>query len=207
MASQPSQTMRGRTAKAAIGSALKAALPVVADRRRFSFASHGMTTAATTRMAIPRNVVLGSLYPRRLVTEKGQQRQPAQRAMFLQDGLPAFPRLHMCSGAKSRQHYYCREKFNCAIAFCRMRAARSSYQSYGEEVPALVVHPARIDVLSICLHDLCTECARPSQRSIRVGVRAERSLFCRRCMALAGLHSRVSSPQQAQWMILFGASS
>lgn len=66
--------------------------------------------------------------------------------------------------------------------FCRMRAARSSYQSYCEEVRTLVVHPARIDVLSICLHDLYTVCARASQRSIRVGLRAKRSLFCRRRM-------------------------
>src|ERR1700686_1817892 len=66
--------------------------------------------------------------------------------------------------------------------FCRMRAARSSYQSYCEEVRTLVVYPARIDVLSICLHDSYTECARASQRSIRVGRRAKRSLFCWRRM-------------------------
>src|SRR5579864_8586284 len=42
-------------------SALNAALPVAPDRRRFSLASHGMTAAAATRMAIPRNVGLGSL--------------------------------------------------------------------------------------------------------------------------------------------------
>ena len=52
--------------------------------------------------------------------------------------------------------------------FCRMRAARGSYQSYGEEVRTLVVHPARIDVLSICLHDLSAECAQASHKSIRV---------------------------------------
>ena len=66
--------------------------------------------------------------------------------------------------------------------FCRMRAARSSYQSYCEEVRTLVVHPARTDVLSICLHDSYTECARASQRSICVGRCAKRSLFCRRRM-------------------------
>lgn len=66
--------------------------------------------------------------------------------------------------------------------FCWMRAVRSRYQSYGEEVRTLVDHPARIDVLSICLHDAYTECARGSQKSIRVGLRAKRSLFCRRRM-------------------------
>ena len=66
--------------------------------------------------------------------------------------------------------------------FCRMRAARSSYQSYGEEVRTLVVFPAWIDVLSICLHALYTVCARASRRSIRVDLRAQRSLFCRRRM-------------------------
>src|ERR1700720_4364640 len=66
--------------------------------------------------------------------------------------------------------------------FRRMRAVRSSNQSYGEEVRTLVVHPARIDVLTLCLHDACTECARGSQKSIRVGCRAKRSLFCLRRM-------------------------
>jgi hypothetical protein len=58
--------------------------------------------------------------------------------------------------------------------FCWMRAVRSSYQSYGEEVRTLVVHPARIDVVSICLHDAYTECARGSQKSTRLGLRAKR---------------------------------
>ena len=66
--------------------------------------------------------------------------------------------------------------------FCRMRAARSSYQSYCEEVRTLIVHPTRIDVLSICLHDAYTECSRGSKKSIRVGRRAKRSLLCRRRM-------------------------
>ena len=69
--------------------------------------------------------------------------------------------------------------------FCRMRAACSSHQSYGEEVRTLVVHPARIDVLSVCLHDLYTVCARASQRSIRVDLRAKRSLFCRQAHGLS----------------------
>jgi hypothetical protein len=63
-----------------------------------------------------------------------------------------------------------------------MRAVRSSYQSYGEEVRTLVVPPARIDVVSIGLHDAYTECVRGSQKSIRVGLPAKRSLFCRRRM-------------------------
>jgi hypothetical protein len=63
-----------------------------------------------------------------------------------------------------------------------MRAVHSSYQSYGEEVRTLVDHPVRIDVLSICLHDAYTECARGSQKSIRLGLRGKRSLLCRRCM-------------------------
>src|SRR5258708_456450 len=66
--------------------------------------------------------------------------------------------------------------------FCRMRAAGSSYQSYGEEVRTLVVHAARIDVLSICLHDLYAECAQTFHESIRVDLPAKRSLFCRRRM-------------------------
>src|SRR5271169_4656977 len=95
MACRPSQMMSGTTAKAAIGSAhatrqialtaspanaiterqahnadsaasaLSAALPVDADRRRFSLASHGMIAAAAIRTAIPRSVGLGSLYPSR----------------------------------------------------------------------------------------------------------------------------------------------
>jgi hypothetical protein len=72
--------------------------------------------------------------------------------------------------------------------FCWVRAVRSSYQSYGEEVRTLVVHPARIDVLSICLHDAYTESARGSQKSIRVGLRAKRSLFCRRRMGSRWAH-------------------
>ena len=93
MASRPSQTISGRTTKAAIGSAhlmcqialiaspvkaiteryahsedsaasaLSAALLVSADSRRFSFASNGMNTAAAIRTAIPRSVGLGSVYP------------------------------------------------------------------------------------------------------------------------------------------------
>ena len=39
--------------------------------------------------------------------------------------------------------------------FCRMRAARRSNQSYVQEVRTPVIHPARTDVLSLCLHDLC----------------------------------------------------
>jgi len=88
MASQPSQTMSGRTAKAEMGSAhftcqialianpakamserqahsadcaasaLNVALPVAPDSRRFSLASHGMTAAATIKIAIPRTVGL-----------------------------------------------------------------------------------------------------------------------------------------------------
>src|SRR5579863_5065993 len=61
--------------------------------------------------------------------------------------------------------------------FHRMRAARSSDQSYGEEVCTLVVHPARVDVLAVCLHDLSTECAHACLKSIRVDLRAKRSLF------------------------------
>src|ERR1700694_1660519 len=83
IASRPSQRMSGTTTNAAIGSAhftcqivliaspakaiseryahsadcaasaLNAALPVAPDSRLFSFASHGMTAAATTKMAIP----------------------------------------------------------------------------------------------------------------------------------------------------------
>jgi len=63
-----------------------------------------------------------------------------------------------------------------------MRAARSSHQSYCEEVRTIVVHPARTDVLSFRLHDLHTVCAGASQRSIRVGLRAKGSLICRRRM-------------------------
>jgi len=63
-----------------------------------------------------------------------------------------------------------------------MRAARSRYQSYGEEVRALVVHLARIDVLSIRVHDLYAVCARASHKSIRVDLRAEGSVFFRRRM-------------------------
>jgi hypothetical protein len=66
--------------------------------------------------------------------------------------------------------------------FCRMRTARSSYQSYVEEVRTLVVNPARIDVLSICLHDLSAESAQTFHESIRVDLPAKRSLFCRRRM-------------------------
>jgi|HubBroStandDraft_6_1064221.scaffolds.fasta_scaffold61225_2 hypothetical protein len=58
--------------------------------------------------------------------------------------------------------------------FCWMRAVRSSYQSYGEEVRTLVVYPARIDVVSICLHDAYTECARGSQKSTRLGLPAKK---------------------------------
>jgi len=65
---------------------------------------------------------------------------------------------------------------------CRMRAARSSYQSYADEVRTLVLHPARDDVLAVCLHDLSTECAPACHKSIRVDLRAKRSLFCRRRM-------------------------
>ena len=91
MASRPSQTMSGKITEAENGSAhftcqtvliaipakaiseryphsadsaasaLRAALPVTADSRRFSFASHGMTVAAATKIAIPRTVGLGSL--------------------------------------------------------------------------------------------------------------------------------------------------
>ena len=50
-------------------SALRAALPVTADSRRFSLASRGMHAAAAIRMAIPRSVGLGSLCPSRAVTE------------------------------------------------------------------------------------------------------------------------------------------
>src|SRR4029077_17170106 len=64
----------------------------------------------------------------------------------------------------------------------RMRAARRRHPSYAEEVRALVVHPARIDVLSICLHDLPARCSHASHRSIRVDLRAKGSLFCRRRM-------------------------
>jgi hypothetical protein len=42
-------------------SALSTALPVAPDSYRFSFASHGMIVAAATKIAIPRNVGLGSL--------------------------------------------------------------------------------------------------------------------------------------------------
>jgi pimeloyl-ACP methyl ester carboxylesterase len=71
-------------------SALNAALPVAPDSRRFPFASHGMMTAAATRIAIPRNVGLGSLYPSRLVTEvtatkaaSANSRAPTTRAACL----------------------------------------------------------------------------------------------------------------------------
>ena len=53
--------------------------------------------------------------------------------------------------------------------FCGMRAARGRYQPYGEEVRTPLVHPARIDVLSICLHDSHTDCSGGSQKSIRYG--------------------------------------
>jgi hypothetical protein len=63
---------------------------VVADRRRFSWASHGIRTAAATRTAIPRNVGLGSLYPSRLVIEvtarkaaSANNKAPATRAARL----------------------------------------------------------------------------------------------------------------------------
>src|SRR5208337_5590368 len=65
---------------------------------------------------------------------------------------------------------------------CRMRAARRSDQSYLQEVRTLVVHPARTDVLSICLHDLSAVCVQASPRSLRVDLRAQRSLFLRRRM-------------------------
>jgi hypothetical protein len=117
IASQPSQTMSGRTAKAEMGSAhftcqialianpakamserqahsadcaasaLNVALPVAPDSRRFSLASHGMTAAAAIKIAIPRNVGLGSLWPSRLVTEvtatnaaSANNKAPATRA-------------------------------------------------------------------------------------------------------------------------------
>jgi hypothetical protein len=63
-----------------------------------------------------------------------------------------------------------------------MRAAGGSYQSYGEEVHAPVVHPARIDVLAIRLHDLSAEFAPASHQSLRVDLLPERSLFFRRRM-------------------------
>ena len=59
----PAKAMSERYAHTAdwAASALSAALPVTPDSRRFSFASYGMTVAAATKMAIHRNVGLGSL--------------------------------------------------------------------------------------------------------------------------------------------------
>lgn len=42
------------------------------------------------------------------------------------------------------------------------------------------------DVLPICLHDLSTEPARAYDKSIRVGVHAKGSVFCRRRMGSRG---------------------
>jgi len=71
LAASPANAITERQAHNAdsAASALRAALPVDADRRRFSFASLGMIAAATIRTAIPRSVGLGSLYPSRAIAE------------------------------------------------------------------------------------------------------------------------------------------
>ncbi len=68
-------------------SALRAALSVTADSRRFSLASRGMHTAAAIRMAIPRGVGFASLYPSNAMTEtattqaaRAKSSSPAMRA-------------------------------------------------------------------------------------------------------------------------------
>src|SRR5579864_4932158 len=69
--SNPAKTITDRYAHKAdsAASARRAALPVLAERRRFSLASHGITAAATMRTIIPSNVGLGSLYPSRLMAD------------------------------------------------------------------------------------------------------------------------------------------
>jgi hypothetical protein len=59
----PAKAISDRYAHSAdcTASAFKTALPVAPDSSRFSLASPGMTTAAATKIAIPRNVGLGSL--------------------------------------------------------------------------------------------------------------------------------------------------
>ena len=64
---------------------------------------------------------------------------------------------------------------------CALLAAASTSLTR-EEVCTVVLLPSRIDVLSVCLHALCAVCSRASQPTIRVGIRAERSLFLRRGM-------------------------
>jgi hypothetical protein len=88
--------------------------------------------------------------------------------------------------------------------FCWMRAVRSSYQSYGEEVSTLVVHPARIDVLLfVCMMHIPNALADPKNRFAWAYALRDLS-FAGGAWALAGLHSRASSPQQSKWMILLG---
>lgn len=69
--SSPNKAIKERYPQKAdsAASALRAALPVSVDNRRFVLASNGMNTAAVIKTAIPKNVGFGSLYPFSAMTE------------------------------------------------------------------------------------------------------------------------------------------
>ena len=71
----------------------------------------------------------------------------------------AFPRPRVCRANGAVLH----AGALVLAVFHRMRAARRRHQSYLQEVRALVVHPARTDVLSLRLHDLFAWCAPASR--------------------------------------------
>jgi hypothetical protein len=178
MASRPSETMRGTMAKAAKGSALlyvpecidsqshqcdqrqvstqprlaasalNAALPVAPESRLFSFANHGITTAAATRMAIPRNVGSGSLYPSRLVTEV-----TATKAASANNKTPATRAARFSTSScfitctKSPQHYHRREKFDGAVSTEGKQSGTMRPPSYAERYHSVHTHPRDCDGL------------------------------------------------------------
>ena len=113
----------------------------------------------------------------------------------------AFPRPRVCpeygpvlDASAYFQFWAC--LVGCALLDC--------YQSYCEEVRTLM-SPARIDIQPFSakiLPDLYAVCAPASHASIRVGLRAKRSLVCRRRMGSDALAP--SSPQLSKCLVYLG---
>ena len=102
----PAKAMSDRYAHSAdcAVSALNAALSVVDDSRRFSFASSGMTAADAASMAIPRNVGLGSPYPSNVMTEVTTTQAARANSISRDPGRSPLGVLLRITGAEPPEH-------------------------------------------------------------------------------------------------------